>query len=432
MCVVADPCAGITCADGEECVNGTCVTTSANVVKSGSLTTDETWNSDNIYELANKVVVPDGITLTIEAGTIIKGREGNGSLATALIVARGGKIMAEGTSNAPIIFTSVLDNIEVGQKVGSNLTEFDREKWGGLIVLGRAPISAENGDTEAQIEGIPADDTFGRYGGDDAADNSGVLKYISIRHGGALIGDGNEINGLTLGGVGNGTVVENVEVVANLDDGIECFGGTVNITNAIVVWQGDDAIDLDQNYSGTINNFVIIQNSGANSDEALEIDGPENATYTEGLFTLTNGTIISDGQGSAADLKSKAQGSIGSCSFQGFNPDKMLKIRESFDTENSCSDKTDTYDYLVSGRFCVKNSEFVSSGATSADIAIVYTKSIDDDSGIDCSGNITQIQQDQADSIIESSGNTVVSSATQGATLSAFDNWSWAFITGVL
>jgi len=183
---------------------------SENEVISGAITENATWTADNIYELASKVVVEDGITLTIAPGTIIKGRTGVGSLATGLIIARGGKLIAEGTAANPIIFTSIEDKIEVGQLIGSNLTNEDVEKWGGLIILGKAPISAENGDTESQIEGIPASDAFGAYGGDVANDNSGSLKYISVRHGGALIGDGNEINGITLGGVGSGTTMENI------------------------------------------------------------------------------------------------------------------------------------------------------------------------------------------------------------------------------
>ena len=121
-------------------------------------------------------------------------------------------------------------------------------------------------------------------------DDSGLLQYISIRHGGALIGEGNEINGLTLGGGGSATVIENVEVVGNLDDGIECFGGTVNITNAIVWAQGDDAYDLDQSYAGTIDNFIYI--AGIDSDHGLEIDGPESSVNADGKFKLINGTMI--------------------------------------------------------------------------------------------------------------------------------------------
>src|SRR5690606_2619387 len=127
----------------------------------------------------------------------------------------------------------------------------------------------------------------GLYGGTNAADNSGVIKYVSIRHGGANIGEGNEINGLTLGGVGSGTVVEYVEVIANQDDGVEFFGGSVNASN-IVVWNaGDDAIDTDQAWSGTLNNFAII--CGGDTDHALEVDGPE-GTLLAG-HTVQNGTI---------------------------------------------------------------------------------------------------------------------------------------------
>src|SRR5690606_32225581 len=127
-----------------------------------------------------------------------------------------------GTAEAPIIFTSVLDGIEPGQTKGT-LSSSDVGLWGGVIVLGKAPISV-NGDVQtAQIEGIPATESYGQYGGSDAADNSGSLKYISIRHGGISIRADNEINGLTLGGVASGTTVDHSEVVANQDYRIEWF-----------------------------------------------------------------------------------------------------------------------------------------------------------------------------------------------------------------
>src|SRR5690606_10225892 len=127
-----------------------------------------------------KVVVGEGVTLTIEPGTIIKGAEGQETLASALVVDQGGKLMAEGTAEKPIIFTSVLDDIEQGQTQGSNLTTTSTGLWGGVIVLGKAPISVNGDLATAQIEGIPADASYGQYGGTDVADNSGVLKYISI------------------------------------------------------------------------------------------------------------------------------------------------------------------------------------------------------------------------------------------------------------
>ena len=181
---------------------------SENINVTGMLTGVNNWTSDNIYVLNQKVVVDAGATLNIECGTIIKGTAGTGSLASALVVARGGTLNANGTVDCPIIMTSESDNIEVGQTAGTNLGINDRGLWGGLIVLGYAPSSFSGDVSEVQIEGIPADDTFGLYGGNDPSDNSGSITYVSIRHGGALIGEDNEINGLTLGGVGNSTVID--------------------------------------------------------------------------------------------------------------------------------------------------------------------------------------------------------------------------------
>lgn len=263
------------------------------IIKSGILTENETWTADNIYILDGKVVVDEGLTLTIKAGTIIKGEEGDGSLASALVVDQGGKLNANGTADNPIIFTSVLDNIEVGQKAGTNLSVDDTGLWGGVIVLGRAPISV-SGDLEtAQIEGIPANEPYGQYGGTNPNDNSGSIQYISIRHGGISIGQDNEINGLTLGGVGSGTIINHVEIVANQDDGIEWFGGTVNSSNLITWAHGDDGFDTDQAYSGTISNGLIIQAVGSGS--ALELDGPEGSAATEDSHTIQNVTIIGGG-----------------------------------------------------------------------------------------------------------------------------------------
>jgi hypothetical protein len=292
---------------------------------SGMISESTTWTNDNIYVLNQKVVVPSGVVLTIQAGTIIKGTEGTGSLASALIVAQGGKLNAVGTATEPIIFTSINDNIEIGQTAGTNLNETNSGLWGGLIVLGYAP-SSFSGDVEVvQIEGIPADDTFGLYGGTDASDNSGVYQYISIRHGGALIGEGNEINGLTLGGVGSGTIIENIEVVANVDDGIEFFGGTVNASNLLVWAQGDDALDIDQAYSGTIDNAVVIL--GANSDHAFEIDGPEGTTT--GSFTLKNATIVGNSvteNGEYADYRSGATGRTENIYAYGFKDSSDVEL----------------------------------------------------------------------------------------------------------
>ncbi len=310
------------------------------------ITGEETWSADEVVTLDGKVVVEDGGKLTIEPGTIIKAAAGQGTTASALIIARGGMIDAEGDADNPIIFTSASDNIEVGQTAGTNLEREDNQLWGGVIILGRAPISAENGDDESNIEGIPAEAGYGKYGGDDEEDDSGVFKFVSIRHGGISIGDGNEINGLTLGGVGTDTEISDVEIYGTLDDGIECFGGTVDIDNALVYYQGDDGLDLDQNYSGTISNFAVIHGDGIGTDESLEIDGPEGSTYTDGKFTLMNGFCIIEGEdGSAADFKSKAQGFVENVTFMAGG--KEVKFRTKFD--DNCDHGSDAYQNLLDG-----------------------------------------------------------------------------------
>lgn len=307
-------------------------TPSSTITKSGQITQDETWDSSKTILLNGRVVVTNGATLTIKPGTLIKAEAGQEANATTLIIARGAKIMAEGTVRDPIIFTSIADNIQIGEMVSPNLNSTFSGLWGGILILGKAPISAQGGVLSTQIDGIPASDTNGLYGGNYSLDNSGVLKYVSIRHGGALIGAGNEINGLTLGGVGSGTTIENIEVVANFDDGIEWFGGNVNCTNLIVWHQGDDAFDIDQSYSGTINNIVCMPNES--SDHVLEIDGPEGSM--DGSFTLTNGTFIGDSafSGEYADFRDGARGDLTNLCFQNFSPNSDVEIDDMTTSDN--------------------------------------------------------------------------------------------------
>ena len=300
-------------------------TPSPSTAYSGVITESVTWTKDNVYELTGRVVVPSGVTLTIEAGTVVKAYPGQEANACALIVARGGKLMAEGTSAEPIIFTTTADaitNDHPNYPGFANLDESNKGLWGGVIILGNAEISADA--AEKQIEGIPASDSNGLYGGSDNSDDSGIIRYIQIRHGGTLLGDDNEINGLTLGGVGSGTTVEYVEVIGNVDDGIECFGGSVNINHALVWDQGDDAFDIDQSYSGTINNFMGIADN--ESDHALEIDGPEGSMI--GQFTMTNGTLkgFYPGGGEYADFRKEATGTVSNTYFYNFSCDSDFEI----------------------------------------------------------------------------------------------------------
>ncbi|NOY58199.1 MAG: T9SS C-terminal target domain-containing protein, partial [Calditrichaeota bacterium] len=224
------------------------------------------WTADKTYLLDGRVFVDAGAVLNIEAGTVIKGKPGQGENASALIVARGGKIYAEGTATNPIIFTSENDDINNPTIPAAN----ESGLWGGVILLGNAVINVPGGETN--IEGIPTTESRGLYGGSDDDDCSGVLRYVSIRHGGTEIGEGNEINGLTLGAVGRGTLVSHVEVWSNNDDGFEWFGGTVKCDHLIAAFCKDDAFDFDQGFRGKLQFLFAIQ-ADSTGDHCGEHDG---------------------------------------------------------------------------------------------------------------------------------------------------------------
>jgi len=350
--------------------------------------TDMTLTNDTIWTIAGRVSVTNGATLTIEPGTILKGASGSGSNACALVIARGGKINAQGTAEQPIIFTSIVDNIEVGQLSGTNLSEYDTGLWGGVLVLGNGHICAGAGDVISQIEGIPVSDNNGGYGGSIPDDNSGIMTYVSIRHGGANIGAGNEINGLSLGGVGSGTIINNIEVIANQDDGIEWFGGNVNVSNVIVGYTGDDGLDIDQSYAGTIENFYTV----GIGDEDLEVDGPEGITHTNGMFTLINGSV------ERGDFRSDAQGSIINCNIQ------TLKVRASF--ESDCvTPKEDAAQHVIDGTLTFTQSNW--------GVLDIYTTG--------CS--VPTTYQNQVESNMISTQSNIVE----------FDkSWTWMYINGKL
>ena len=266
------------------------------VTVNSNITENTTWTANNVYVLAARVTVLSGVTLTIEPGTVIKGGTGQGTSSKALLVARGATLDAQGTAAAPIIFTSTLDNIQPGQIESPNLTIADRGLWGGVILLGDAPISVSSdgvNESEAQVEGIPSTDTNGLYGGTDGTDNAGTLSYLSIRHAGTDIGDGDEIQGLTLGGVGSGTSISWIEIVASDDDGIEFFGGSVDV-NGVLIWSStDDALDTDMDYQGAVSNFIIVAPAGGS---AFELDGPEGVDDVKvngagGFHSFDNGTV---------------------------------------------------------------------------------------------------------------------------------------------
>ncbi|MFO7447470.1 MAG: T9SS type A sorting domain-containing protein, partial [Ignavibacteriaceae bacterium] len=258
-----------------------------------------TMTSNNIYLLDGFVFVEDGSVLNIEAGTVIKGKAEptTGDNASALIIAQGGQIFAEGTAELPIIFTAEVDDINDP----NDLTHSDRGLWGGVIILGRASINTTSG--VGQIEGIPSDNPRGAYGGgttpnDD--DNSGVFRYVSIRHGGAEIGAGNEINGLTMGAVGRATTIEYVEVYGNVDDSFEWFGGTVNTKYLVSSFPGDDSFDYDEGWTSNNQFWFAIHDADEGGGRMGEHDGgttPEDG-QPFAIPVIYNATYI--GPGAAA------------------------------------------------------------------------------------------------------------------------------------
>ena len=263
-----------------------------------------TWTKNNVYKLDGFVFVNPGQTLTIEAGTVIKAKTGQGENASALIVARGGKIYAQGTKDEPIIFTVEGDDLEGSVPVEA------RGLWGGIIILGNAQLNNEY--NEARIEGIPFTEPRGIYGGSINNDNSGILRYVSIRHGGTNIGEGNEINGLTLGGVGSGTTIEYIEVISNQDDGFEFFGGTVNCKYLVSAFCGDDAFDFDEGYHGKGQFWLALQ-SYYLGDHLAEHDGGTDPVYGQPycIPEIYNATYIGNGLLTSSELMTFADNAGG-------------------------------------------------------------------------------------------------------------------------
>ncbi len=253
--------------------------------------TNVVWTADNEYVLNGLVFVDPGASLTIQPGTVIKGKPGQGENSSALVVARGGKIFASGTADQPIVFTAEADDVNDP----NDLPLDARGLWGGVIILGNAGLNSEPGETP--IEGIPTTESRGLYGGNNDADNSGVFRYVSIRHGGTDIGAGNEINGLTMGGVGSGTVIEYIEVYNNKDDGYEWFGGTVNAKYLVSAFNGDDSFDYDEGFRGKGQFWFAILDAET-GNRAGEHDGgttPEDGTpyATPAIY---NATYIGSGE----------------------------------------------------------------------------------------------------------------------------------------
>ncbi len=285
----------------------------ADVPVSGDITVDTTWTADNQYELVDQVIVRPGATLTIEAGTVIASDGGS------LAVAKGAQIFVNGTAKDPVIMTS--KNDVATWTDGDSTSGVYRQaanEWGNLTICGSGYISenATPGNTAtpsaanvAEMEGLVDDGTgFTLYGGGDDNDDSGSINYLSLRYGGRVIGLNNELNGLSLGGIGRGTDISYVEIMNNVDDGIEIWGGTVQLDHYSIWNIGDDSFDCDQGWRGKAQFGLIVQGYSVEAsqgsgvgDNAYEIDGAEDSDWQPRTrATIYNTTVLGnplDGDG---------------------------------------------------------------------------------------------------------------------------------------
>ena len=221
----------------------------------GDITGNITLAANKAWNLTGALAVKDGATLTIEAGTTIKANAGGTNV--FIVVEQGGKIIADGTAASPIKITSNAGNPRPGD-------------WGGLLINGKAPIS---GGGTSTTEVLPL-----QYGGTNAADNSGILDYVTLEYTGARINGEKEFNGLTLYAVGSGTTISNIAILESDDDTIEFFGGSVNVSNILLINAKDDMFDYTQGYTGSATNIYGIRTASltAISEDPRGIEGDGN------------------------------------------------------------------------------------------------------------------------------------------------------------
>ena len=286
---------------------------------------DTTWSCDNLYVLQDQIFVTGGATLTIEPGVVVQGGGGGEEGQNALIVTTQGRIDAQGTSADPIVFTSA--NAEGVAAPGD---------WGGVVLLGLAPINVSGG-TNA-IEGLPATEGRGQYGGTDAAHDCGTLKYVRIEYAGFLFGTDNELNGLTIGACGTGTELDFIHVHAGKDDGIEFFGGTAGISHAVISQVGDDGLDWDEGWQGDVQ-FLVIQQDAA-GDRAIEADnlGSDQDITPRSMPTLWNVTLIGRTDANEGSrLREGTGGTIRNAIYTGYAGGTCVRVDNSSTVEQANS-----------------------------------------------------------------------------------------------
>lgn len=272
---------------------------------SGTFTEDLELDANNTYKLNGSLIMASGTTLTIPAGMTIEALAAGSDVYIA--ISQGAQINANGTADNPIVLTSDASAPQAGD-------------WGGLIILGDAPINSVTGAATAtsEIASLP-------YGGTDATDNSGIIRYLRVQYSGGSADGQSENNGISFYGVGSGTIVDYIQVYEGKDDGVEFFGGTVNANFVSVVNAQDDSIDWTEGYSGSITNAHV--SHGAEHDKGIEADGynTDIGNNSSPIFwskpTVTNLTIVGNGSGTgneAIRLRAGTQGIFSNVLLEGF------------------------------------------------------------------------------------------------------------------
>ncbi len=351
----------------------------------GDLSEDATLLASVEYTLTGSFTIKSGTTLTIEPGTVIKAKSGRTDI--FLAVERGAKLIAKGSSTNPIKFTSDASSPKAGD-------------WGGIVLAGKAK-SNKGTDVQSEVAGL-------LYGGSDDTDNSGELSYVIAEYTGAKINGEQEFNGISFFGVGSGTVVNNIVVSNGNDDGIEFFGGTVNVTNVYCANIADDMFDWTEGYTGTITNAFGVRNNGfdAATDDPRGIEGDSNGSDPTAAPistpTLKNVTILNLNPDVAlkggAEIRRGTQAIISNILFAAYG-------------NASFGNRIDTKDDKGNGTLTISN-------------AYAQGNIGDDNVGGDITGTVTDI----TDGITVPSDNTVNTKAGVGADLSAFDWANQSFV----
>ncbi|MFN8323267.1 MAG: PKD domain-containing protein [Chitinophagales bacterium] len=270
----------------------------ANINVTGDITVNTSWTNNNNYIIYGDIIVKSGVTLTIQEGTIIRGDK---TTLSRLVVAIGGKLIAQGTPEQPIVFTS-------NQPAGSRA----RADWAGLAICGQAPVNFKDGSGNSIQGRLECGTTTDYdYGGNVVDDSSGVISYVRIEYAGYVCGTNSELNSLTLGGVGNRTRIDHVMVSYGQDDGYEFFGGTVNANHIVSFGSRDDDFDTDNGYSGKVQYGLIVRvdtiADQGDISNAFESDNDANGTYndpyTKGVFS--NVTVVGPAATTSSNIDAK-------------------------------------------------------------------------------------------------------------------------------